>query len=176
MRHGAPELTGRLLGHLDVPVTSAGAEACRARAAGLEIGRLWSSDLQRAQVSAQTLGTPGTDPRWRELDFGLWDGVAPADLDRQALSAFWADPEANAPPGGERWSELMQRVGSALKDLSPEPTLIVTHGGPMRAALCHLLEIDLQTAWRFDLPYAALLAFSVEAERPRRAQLTGLLA
>lgn len=175
MRHGAPDLPGRLLGHLDSPATPAGIESCRMRGAGLTFERLVSSDLSRARCCAASLGAPVIDPRWRELDFGAWDGLSPADVESQALADFWADPDANPPPGGERWSGLMARVEAALGDIPPQPTLVVTHGGPMRAALCSLLGLSLVQAFQFQLPYAALLTFEVQADRPRRAMLTGLL-
>lgn len=178
MRHGAPQRSGLLLGHLDIPVTAEGVRACADRGRGLGPFRLVSSDLQRARACAEALAVPEMDPRWRELDFGDWDGLAPAGIDPTALGAFWADPDANPPPGGERWSQLVARIEAALQDLPPEPTLVVTHGGPMRAALHILLGLGLADVWRFDLPYAALLSFnlSLSPGHPPHAQLAGLVA
>ena len=176
MRHGAPQRPGLLLGHLDMPATAEGVRACAGRAQGLGPVRLVSSDLLRARACAEALATPQTDPRWRELDIGAWDGLAPAEIDSAALGAFWANPDENPPPGGERWSALVARVEAALRDLPPEPVLVVTHGGPMRAALHILLGLGLPEVWRFDLPYAALLTFSLSAGQPPYAQLAGLAA
>ncbi|WP_438907651.1 histidine phosphatase family protein, partial [Bacillus licheniformis] len=82
--------------------------------------------------------------------------LAPASIDPAALGRFWDDPDAAAPPGGERWSALVARVGAAIAELPPEPTLIVTHGGAMRAALHVLCGFDVRTVWAFTLPYASL--------------------
>lgn len=179
MRHGEPALTGRMLGHTDCPVTPAGVAACLAQAEGLEATRIVSSDLTRASVCAEAIGRswgvpPTTDARWREIDFGAWDGTAPAELDQAALGRFWNDPEACPPPGGERWSDLTTRIAEAIPALEPEPTLIVTHGGAMRAALALLCGFDQRRTWAFDLPYAAILTLRVWPGPPRSAQIVGL--
>ena len=117
MRHGAPDVAGRLLGRTDDPATEAGIAACVARAHGLAVNRIEASDLIRARACAEAIGAPlgvavETDPRWRELDFGAWDGVAPAAIDAAALAAFYDDPDASPPPAGERWSAFASKPRS----------------------------------------------------------------
>lgn len=181
MRHGAPAVTGRLLGHQDWPATQAGTAACVARAAQLEVSALLSSDLLRARQAADAIGVsraiaPQVDPRWRELDFGVWDGADPATLNAGALAAFHADPDACPPPGGERWSALVGRVDAAIAALPAAPILVVTHGGAIRAALALLCGFDQRQLWAFDLPYAACLSLRIwPGERPW-AQIVGLAA
>ena len=97
LRHGAPDQPGRLLGRTDAGVTAAGIAACRM--AALEVGdvALHSSDLVRALDCARAIGGArpvAIDPRWRELDFGAWDGRLPGACDREALDRFHADPDA----------------------------------------------------------------------------------
>jgi alpha-ribazole phosphatase len=115
------------------------------------------------------------DPRWRELDFGAWDGHAPATIDPAALSAFWDDPDVNPPPEGERWSSLTARVALACRDITV-PTLVVTHAGAMRAALATLCGFSQAQTWSIDLPYAALLSLRVWREPSLAAQIVGLSA
>jgi alpha-ribazole phosphatase len=176
MRHGAPVRAGLMLGRTDDDVIPSGIAACLAQAADLDCDRLISSDLRRARRCAEAIGTPVIDPRWRELDFGDWDGRATSDVDSAALGRFWDDPDAFPPPAGERWSALRTRVGAALAALPPAPTLVVTHGGPMRAATAELCGLDLAATWALDLPYAAVLSLRVWEGAPRRAQLTSLRA
>lgn len=178
LRHGAPEMAGRLLGHGDAAPTPQGIAACRARAQGLAVARIVSSDLARArrpaEAIARDLGVPlDVDSRWRELDFGTWDGCDPATLAPTDLAAFWDDPERCPPPGGERWSAVVRRVGAALDALAV-PTLVVSHAGAMRAALCVLLSLDYRQGWGFDMPYAALVSLRVWPGAPRAAQVVGL--
>ncbi|MDO7836673.1 histidine phosphatase family protein [Sphingobium sp. HBC34] len=179
LRHGEPEPAGHLLGHGDWPPTAAGIAACVDRARGLDVAALWASDLSRAALAGDAIGAVAglplrTDSRWRELDFGAWDGRAVADIDPAAMARFWDAPDAAPPPGGERWSALVARVSGAIAALPPHPTLVVTHGGAMRAALAALCGFSAAQAWAFDLPYAALLSLRVwPGDRPA-AQIVGL--
>lgn len=179
LRHGAPETSGLMLGHQDMPASMEGAAACTAKAQYLSFQRILSSDLKRCTISAQSIasarGLPlAVDPRWRELDFGAWDGCAPDTLPPDALRQFWADPDAFPPPGGERWSDLTARISAALADLQPLPTLIVTHGGTMRAALHLLLGWRQDQCWSLDLPYACRLSLRLWREDGWRGQIQTL--
>ncbi|GAA4218108.1 histidine phosphatase family protein [Sphingomonas endophytica] len=171
LRHGATVRPGLLLGHLDVAVTPQGIADCVRVVAGAAFTQIVSSDLSRAADCAAALGAPVRhDPRWRELDFGTWDGCDPATLPTDALAAFWRDPDSNPPPQGERWSGLVTRVTAALADL-PDGTLVVTHGGAIRAALASACGFDARQVWAFDLPCAALLTLRLW---PDTAQVAGL--
>jgi alpha-ribazole phosphatase len=178
MRHGEPVLTGRMLGRTDSPAIAAGIAACVAQAEGLEVDAVLSSDLSRARACATGIAdrlghTVRLDARWRELDFGDWDGLAAADIAPEPLGRFWDDPDANPAPGGERWSALTARVAAAAADVTV-PTLVVTHGGAMRAALAGLCGFGQRELWAFDLPYAAVLALKLWPVPTPSAQIVGL--
>ena len=168
-----------MLGHTDAPAMVADCPQIAARTATLPIARIVASDLTRASAQATVLAkrcsVPLTlDPAWRELDFGAWDGHAPDDLPALALAAFWNDPEAQAPPGGERWSDLCARVVGALDRLESD-TLVVTHAGAMRAALAVLTGLDHRGIWALDLPYRALLSLRIWPGTPLTGHVTGLV-
>ena len=179
MRHGVPEQPGCLHGHNDVALAPGAEIACLEQARLVEFDRLVTSDLARAGDCARAIGdergmAPLVDPRWRELDFGAWNRCAPAEVDQPRLAAFWADPDASPPPGGESWSALCARVAVAIGALEPRSTLVVCHGGAMRAALGGLCGFSVAQGWAFDLPYAAMLSLRVwPGERPM-AQIVGL--
>lgn len=179
LRHGAPETPGLMMGRTDGQPTPAGIAACAEQARNLEPERLVASDLQRCRRAGEAIaassGLPlAIDPRWRELDFGEWDGKAASTLDAKTLGRFWDDPDAYPPPGGERWSSLVARVAAALGDLAPRPTLIVTHGGTIRATLHWLCGFEQRQLWAFDLPYGALVSLRVwPGERPS-VQIVGI--
>ncbi|MFV0624889.1 histidine phosphatase family protein [Sphingomonas sp. ac-8] len=180
MRHGEPKLAGRLLGHTDCAVLPAGIAACRAAAAGVKVDRVVTSDLRRAAdcgvAIATDLSVPlHVDARWRELDFGQWDGLATADVDAAALGRFWDDPDAAPPPAGERWSALLARVAGAL-DAIDGPTLVVSHAGAIRAALVAACGFDRRQGWAFDLPYGSVLSLRLWRGDAPAAQITGLRA
>ena len=179
LRHGAPETPGLLMGRTDGAPTAEGIAACAAQAETLGIERLVASDLARCRAAGEAIGAAvglslNVDRRWRELDFGDWDGKAANMIDRDAIGRFWDDPDANPPPGGEGWSALVARIAAAIAELTPVPTLVVTHGGAMRAALHILCGFDQRQLWAFDLPYAALLSLHVWPGEPPSAQIAGL--
>lgn len=179
LRHGATTAPGRLIGRTDCDPAIGGIADCVAQATDLRVAHLIASDLRRARRAGEAIAAVRgialrIDPRWRELDFGAWDGLAPADIDADALGRFWDDPDASPPPGGECWSSLVTRVSGAIAALAPVPTLIVTHGGAMRAALHSLCGFDRRQLWAFDLSHAALVSLRVRAGDRPGAQIVGL--
>lgn len=195
LRHGTTVRPGRWLGHADIAVSPHGIEECVRATATVAFTHIVSSDLSRARHCAEAIArsraaapvvghappasaaapqalTIHPDPRWRELDFGDWDDTDPATLDAATLAAFWRDPDANPPPNGERWSALVARVAAALADAEGD-TLIVTHGGAIRAALATACGFDARQVWAFDLPCAALLTLRLW---PDAAQIVRLRA
>lgn len=179
MRHGEPEQAGRLHGHNDVAPIAAGMALCVERARSLPFSGMGSSDLSRATCPAQAIAAERNlpliqDARWRELDFGDWEGRDPVDLPADAVARFWQDPDACPPPGGESWSMLRTRVGAAI-DAIDSDRLVVTHAGAIRAAIATLFDWDDRTTWAFALPYAAVLTLRVWPGMTPRAQVVALI-
>lgn len=180
VRHGPPRRTGLLLGHTDEPPAdpAGGLKGCLP--ASLPVSHVVSSDLLRALAGAETLATMRgidlcIDPRWRELNFGAWEALAPDALPSTTLARFWDDPDASAPPQGERWSCLRNRVAVALADVA-DASLVVTHAGAMRAAVSILTGLDHRQVWAFDLPYGALLSLRIWPGDEPAGQIVGLRA
>jgi alpha-ribazole phosphatase len=152
---------GICYGQTDVPLqepVEPTFQAVRARlmrllgaSAGHEAGlaplqRIVTSPLLRAARLAHWLGQAlavpvSADPRWMELNFGAWEGLAWNDVPRAELDHWAAHLDRQAPPGGETRAALQQRVRAALDELhgevasKPGTVLVVTHGGPIRMAL-----------------------------------------
>ncbi len=128
--------------------------------AGQRWERVISSPRLRALHTAMALAAPRgldveADEEWEELDFGDWDGRSLFDLPEDALAAFHADPHAFPPPNGESWGHFERRIARALDRLldddDPVPTLVVSHGGPLRMVLsqvCGLPMSELGAAYR----------------------------
>jgi len=179
LRHGAPERPGLLMGRTDGAPTPGGIAGCVRQAESLEFSAIVSSDLRRCALAASAIGgrkgLPVTiDPRWRELDFGDWEGLPVSSVDAGLLAGFWDEPDCNPPPNGERWSALVARIAAAGSALAQSPSLIVTHAGAMRALLAHLCGFDHRQAWAFDIPYGALLSLKVWPGDQPSAQIIGL--
>ncbi|GGZ17945.1 alpha-ribazole phosphatase [Shewanella chilikensis] len=161
---------------------------------------LLSSPAQRCQAFAAELKAdmpdyfpaPLQQHDWLwELDFGDWDGMKVASVYQQhseAAEAFWRDPVANTPPGGESlpafrsrvldgWQTMVQRwlareVSSSEgsgSSASADAALILTHSGVIRLLLAEiLLPGQMPPAAVFnalELPYAAWVRITLYASR-----------
>lgn len=103
-----------------------------------------------------------TDARLLELDFGSWEGIEWSRIDR-AESDHWAeDPIGRAPPGGESFGALCERVVAALADAVNHPApLLVTHAGPIRALWMHTEGRSFAEAFATEVPFAQPLHLAV---------------
>jgi len=154
IRHGETDwnVAGRLQGRRDVPLNALGREQAA------QVGRVLlqlagsvsaltfvSSPLSRAvetmRIIRTTLDLPtaafATDPRLAEISFGRWEGQTWPELrrrDRAGVLRRDADLWDFAPPGGESYRQLSERVAAALSGISGDAA-IVTHGGVIRALL-----------------------------------------
>jgi broad specificity phosphatase PhoE len=104
-----------------------------------------------------------TDPRWRELSFGLWEGLTYDEIQAREpdlLDKWQKDPENAAAPEGETLRQLAVRVASALEELRAEhedhTILLTVHGGTIQSLLCLALGIELNHYWQFAVSSASL--------------------
>lgn len=80
--------------------------------------------------------------RWREFDFGEWEGLRVSEIDAGT------NARAYAPPGGEGFDAVCARVREAIDALrDTRRSLIVTHAGPLHAMLAVLFG---ETRVRFE--------------------------
>jgi broad specificity phosphatase PhoE len=130
VRHGLTDWNAaqRFQGQCDIPLNQAGqrqASALAERLAGESFQAIVTSDLQRAQATAQAIAACQTCPvvieaRLREIGFGDWEGLTYAEIaicDPSGLVAWEEDILENAPPGGETLNQLAGRVQAALDEL-----------------------------------------------------------
>jgi len=160
------------------------AEALARRLSSERLMAIYSSPLQRAMATARTIAAPhGLEVSevadLAELDFGAWDGLSYREIERrdpERLARWLGDP-AIAPPGGETLAHMSQRVAAATRAIAaahPQGTdfgeplglssgrrlsravAIVSHGGPIRALVCHALGLPLEAHWRIGQDLAGL--------------------
>ncbi|WP_412498258.1 histidine phosphatase family protein [Shewanella indica] len=169
---------------------------------------LLSSPAQRCQAFAAELKAdmpdyfpaPLQQHDWLwELDFGDWDGMKVASVYQQhseAAEAFWRDPVANTPPGGESlpafrsrvldgWQTMVQRwlareVSSSEgsgSSASADAALILTHSGVIRLLLAEILlpgQIPPAAVFNaLELPYAAWVRITLYASRDASGDASG---
>lgn len=160
LRHPTPDVpSGTCYGHLDLGLSAAAPkEILRAVNRLKPPRRLASSPLRRCLGLAEAISDRfgikiETDDRLKELNFGAWEGRHWDRISRFESDPWAEDPMTQAPPGGETFAALIDRVGGALDDLSPE-TVVVTHAGPIRAARMILSGASFDHVFGERVPYA----------------------
>ncbi|MEM7499202.1 MAG: histidine phosphatase family protein [Pseudomonadota bacterium] len=128
-----------------------------------------TSPALRTRALAEALAArdgrvPAEDARLLELDFGRWEGQPWSRIDRAESDPWAADPLNLAPPGGERFRDLLARVGAALSDYPPG-SVIVTHAGPIRAARMIAEGMSFDAVFAAPVPFATPIAVSAVAAR-----------
>lgn len=136
LRHGRTSANhlGIIQGQKDVPLDEVGraqaqAAAEKLRLAGIRPRRIVASDLSRAAETARIVArelamkVEAYDPGLRERHFGQLQGSSARHL-------IWHSD----PPGAETVEDFVSRCGTTLqRQLSEPDTLIVAHGGVLRA-------------------------------------------
>ena len=163
VRHAKPLVeAGTCYGVLDVPAdpqaTSLAADAL-AQALPQRVA-LRVSPLQRCQQLAVALQAlrPDlqalTDPRLREMDFGVWEGVAWDTIPPAAVQAWTDDFGAHRFGGVESANEVLDRVAGLWDQPRTGDTVWITHAGVARAL--SLLAAGVRAVTRADQwPHAA---------------------
>lgn len=142
VRHGQTDwnFERRIQGRTDIPLNDTGRAQALVAAEALRDGgwtRTASSTLRRASETAQIiadalgLDSPTTYPGLVERDYGVGEGTLVAD--------FHARYPSGVVPGGESLEELAERalqaLGEVVADAPDQPTIVVAHGGVIRALL-----------------------------------------
>ncbi|OUJ70199.1 alpha-ribazole phosphatase family protein [Hymenobacter crusticola] len=187
IRHTAVQAAGLCYGHCDVPLADTfAAEAAQLQAKLTRLVspspsgyRTFSSPAQRCLALAQALATDITpDERLREMHFGTWENRLWNDLPPAETTPWMADYVTLAPPQGETFGAVQQRAAAFLTelvsaDLGSEPILVVTHGGTIRALVCHCLQIPLQNAFQLGIDYGSITRLKWQHERWQVLGLNG---
>jgi broad specificity phosphatase PhoE len=139
----------------DIPLSDVGirqAEAAAANLAAASIDRIYSSPLQRALRTAETIAasqatacTIEVDERLIEIDAGPFDGKTTEELRAGPLAAEFAgwhtDDDPTFPDGTETFEHALERIASFFADHQDEPgtTLLTTHGSLARLIISSYL-------------------------------------
>ena len=167
IRHTTPAIEkGICYGQADIPLVATFQEEFDAIQKQLpqKIETVYSRPLQRCVHLAKEINPViHTDDRLKELDFGDWELQAWDDIPR-AESNDWMEDFVNvAPPNGESYVELQQRVLSFYQELVAKPhksVVIVTHAGVIRALLSYLRNIQLKDSFSIQVTYGTVFKLS----------------
>lgn len=174
VRHGETpwNVTLQYQGQTNIPLNERGSEQGRRaaeRVAPYQPIALYSSDLSRAWQTAELIAartglTPVAMPELREIDVGQWEGHTPEELYRrfpEHMAEYRRDPARTVRLGGESYAQLQARALIALKQIEErhaygEVIVAVSHGGTIRALLCHVIGLDLGNFGRMWLDNGSL--------------------
>lgn len=159
---------GVILGQLDVAADLGDGSAAALLAACLPADAAWlTSPLTRARQTAAALAPAGSpvmaEPAFMEQHFGDWQGMSHDEVAARwpdEAAAFWRAPMRNAPPGGESFAAVMDRVGAALARhaaaLAGRDIVLTAHDGTIRAALCLALGCPPEAGQSFRIDHLSL--------------------
>ena len=165
VRHGQTEWNRveRFRGRADVPLNQVGLE--QATATGRRIAATWqpvafySSPLSRAirtaEAGASHYNLPVIAyPGLLDIDYGLWQGLTPAEARQQwpeAVTAWYEAPHTVQIPEGESLAQLRERAMAAVAHLAGrhpgEPIVLVGHTVINRIILLGVLGLGNDRFW-----------------------------
>jgi len=166
IRHPRPLIDdGICYGRLDVEAEDPSPVADRLRLLLPEVTPLISSPLRRARTLAEALhAQPVFDQRLMEIDLGTWEGQRWEQIERAQLDAWANDLLHFAPPGGESAAMLQARVVACIADLRRTTVALVTHAGPIRAALGYWLQIPVQEWSSLELAFGSITQLEIQGD------------
>jgi probable phosphoglycerate mutase len=176
IRHGETDWNaeGRLQGGQDIPLNARG--RAQAREAAERLAKLvpdlaerpfLCSPMSRARETMDILrahlglpaGAYAVDERLSEITFGRWEGLTWPELRAREpvlARAREADKWNYVPPGGESYAMLMERIRPVVASC-PRHTVLVSHGGVMRAILAGFGMLHPRQAESLDIAQGRVL-------------------
>jgi broad specificity phosphatase PhoE len=172
VRHALVEPTARamLYGSMDVALCEMAlrqeAALYRWLAARLPRPAHWyCTHLSRTRATAAAIFAAGypeapltAEPDMAEQHLGEWQGIpheALTDKLRHKPHPFWPHAAEEEPPGGESFAQLRARVAPALERMAAAhpggDVVVVAHGGSIRAALAHAMDLSGHQALAFSI-------------------------
>ena len=162
VRHG-PTHAKAAIGWSDLPADLSDTAAIARLGAHLPTdAQVISSDLQRASATADALqGTRNRLPHnagLREMNYGEWEGLPFTEIakrDPETSRKFWSEPGQTAPPKGESWDGLSNRINTTvdalLTDQGKGDIIIVAHFAVILTALQRASNMSANAVFKFKI-------------------------
>ena len=183
VRHGETDFNrqGRLQGRRDTVLNAHGRQ--QAAECGVLLRDLLARDHRRPQdfkyvasplkraretmeIVRATLGLQPhdyeVDARLIEIAYGEWEGLTLQEIETQnasVLSARERDKWDFAPPGGESYRELADRIGKWYGSLTAD-SVVAAHGGGVRALMAILNIVSEEQATRAQIEQGVIYVFA----------------
>ena len=183
VRHGETDfnIQGRLQGRRDTILNAHGRR--QAAECGILMSDLFSRDhrqpqdfkyvsspLMRARETMEilraTLGLEAhdyeIDPRLLEIAYGDWEGLTLPEIEAHSAGVLTRREDDKwdfAPPGGESYRELADRIGNWYSSLTAD-TVVAAHGGGVRALMAILNIVPEEQATRAQIEQGVVYVFA----------------
>jgi alpha-ribazole phosphatase len=180
VRHGDTDFntSHRFMGHSDIDLSTGGRrqiECVRDYLKGEKINTAYASDLARTITTASII-TAGRNidvvpcPELREMNYGLCEGMTFGEINDKYPQVANNCINFNLSlefPEGDTFKDFSDRTVSFLQRLKKhKPTdtvLVVSHSGPLKALICHFLNIDMEHWWQIRIDTASVSTVDVTA-------------
>jgi probable phosphoglycerate mutase len=141
-----------------------------------------SSPLRRARQTAELIAKAAgvdllTDDDLVETDFGAWEGLTFSEArraDPAAVDAWISSPDV-APPGGESFAQVAERVIRArerlVADHAGKTVVVVSHVTPLKTLLRLALEAPPVMLYRLQLDVTGISEVDWYADGPANVRL-----
>lgn len=156
IRHGRTRANEAHLycGSTDLPLSNRGIRELEGLHYDLPNAAFVTSGMRRTDQTLQVLfgDVPfRVEPRFREVDFGIFEMKSYADLKDDAAYQTWlaGDNVSNVPPGGESGAEMAQRVWEAFQEIR-EDTVIIAHGGVIACLMSRLFPEERKNRYQWQ--------------------------
>lgn len=173
IRHGETDGTAdkKFMGNIDLSLNRKGRIEVAFLANRLKrekIRAFYTSPLKRTMETATILSQFHNAPLRRkkgfeEINFGRWEGLTLGEIyerDRYLCQKWFNEVENFVMPDGESVRSMQKRVITTWKGIYSRhrkgTVAIISHGGPIRILLCHLLKLDLTFFWKIRLDTSSL--------------------
>ena len=156
IRHGKTSANEKHLycGSTDLPLSVAGRQELQNIRYDIKNVRFITSGMKRTDETMRILfgDVPyETDPRFREVDFGIFEMHGYDQLKNTPEYQAWlaGDNEANVPPEGESGKQMKERVLAAFSEIQ-EDTCIIAHGGVIATIMEHLFPEENKNRYEWQ--------------------------
>ncbi|MEP3389635.1 MAG: alpha-ribazole phosphatase [Reichenbachiella sp.] len=168
IRHTSPKIAkGICYGQSDIDLTSSFEDEAKSvhQLVDRPLDYIFSSPLKRCAELANSFESEvQTEPRLMELNFGNWEMKKWKDVPQPALNEWMENYVDISPPNGESYKQLKARVVEIFKGIISQNrrvTGIITHAGPIRAILSHVLNLSLKDTFTLKIDYGSITKISL---------------
>ena len=128
----------------------------------IEFQKSYTSPLNRCKLLSNELAGKAVEEKaLLEMSLGDWELKKWEELDQEKIHAWMKDFVNISPPNSENYLEFSMKPVFFFDELArslnkDEKALITSHSGPIRAIICHVLNLSLAHAFNFEIDYGSV--------------------